>query len=62
MTRDDTLVALSAVAMRRLIGNKQVSPVELMQACIARSEALNPGVNATGGHRLRPCPRRGPAG
>ncbi len=46
MARDVTLVALSAVEQRRLIGRKAVSPVELLQACIARIEALNPGVNA----------------
>ena len=44
--RDDTLAALPAVEQRRLIGRKAVSPVELLQACIARIDALNPGVNA----------------
>lgn len=44
--RADDLVALSAVQQRRLIGQRKLSPVELMQACIARMEALNPGVNA----------------
>jgi amidase len=42
----DDLVALSALQQRRLIGQRKLSPVELMQACIARMEALNPGVNA----------------
>ncbi len=36
----------SAVELRRLIGSKQLSPVELMDACIARIEAFNPAVNA----------------
>jgi Asp-tRNA(Asn)/Glu-tRNA(Gln) amidotransferase A subunit family amidase len=45
MDHDDT-VRLDAVTQRRLIGQRALSPVELMQACIARMEALNPGVNA----------------
>lgn len=40
------LVKLSAVELRRLIGSKQVSPVELLDACIAQIEAINPAVNA----------------
>lgn len=42
----DELVAKSAVELRRLIGTKEISPVELLDACIARIEALNPAVNA----------------
>ena len=42
----DGLVELSAVELRRLIGNRQISPVELLEACIARIEAVNPFVNA----------------
>lgn len=42
----DALPGLSAVALRRLIGARQLSPVELMDACIARMEAVNPAVNA----------------
>jgi len=45
MTSDD-IVALSATEMRRRIGARQLSPVELLQACIARIEATNPYVNA----------------
>lgn len=45
MSNDD-LLRLSAVQMRQLIGRRQLSPVELMDACIERIEALNPGVNA----------------
>jgi len=44
--RQDTLPERSAVELRRLIGSKQLSPVELMDNCIARIEALNPAVNA----------------
>lgn len=40
------LVETSAVALRRLIGRKEVSPVELLEACIARIERVNPFVNA----------------
>ncbi len=39
------LVELSAVELRRQIGEKKVSPVELMQACIDRIETYNPAVN-----------------
>lgn len=46
MNRSDELTRLSAVELRRLIGAKAVSPVELLEACIERIEALNPGVNA----------------
>ncbi|HYN58360.1 MAG TPA: amidase family protein, partial [Rubrivivax sp.] len=42
----DDIVRLDALSQRRLIGQRALSPVELMQACIARMEALNPGVNA----------------
>ena len=41
-----SLLELSAVELRRRIGAKQVSPVELMDACIAQIEALNPAINA----------------
>jgi len=46
MAHDPSLPERSAVELRRLIGAKQLSPVELLDACIARIEALNPGVNA----------------
>lgn len=45
MTADD-LIALPATELRRLIGARQLSPVELLDACIARIEAVNPYVNA----------------
>lgn len=40
------LVSLSAVEARRMIGARELSPVELLDACIARIEAINPAVNA----------------
>ncbi|MBB1175024.1 amidase, partial [Klebsiella pneumoniae] len=46
MTLDDSLVSLSAVELRRLIGARQLSPVELLEACIARIAAVNPYINA----------------
>lgn len=46
MSSDPSLPALSAIELRRLIGSKQISPVELLEACIARIEAVNPLVNA----------------
>src|SRR5258706_15057622 len=42
----DDLLPRSAVELRRLIGTKEISPVELVEAAIARIEALNPAVNA----------------
>lgn len=36
----------SAVDLRRLIGAREISPVELLDACIERIERLNPYVNA----------------
>lgn len=40
------LCTLPATELRRLIGTKEVSPVELLESCIARIEALDPAVNA----------------
>ncbi|EKE72925.1 MULTISPECIES: amidase [Oceanibaculum] len=42
----ESLLSLSAVELRRRIGTKEVSPVELLEACIDRIEAVNPAVNA----------------
>ncbi|RDC70955.1 amidase [Rhodovulum sp. 12E13] len=47
---------LGAVEARRLIARRQLSPVELVEACIARVEAVNHAVNALVAHdfdRLR---------
>ena len=41
-----SLCTLSATELRRLIGTKEISPVELLESCIARIEALDPAVNA----------------
>jgi Asp-tRNA(Asn)/Glu-tRNA(Gln) amidotransferase A subunit family amidase len=43
---DNSLVSLSAVTARELIGRRELSPVELLDACIAQIEAINPAVNA----------------
>jgi Asp-tRNA(Asn)/Glu-tRNA(Gln) amidotransferase A subunit family amidase len=40
------LCELDAVTLRRMIGRKEVSPVELTDACIARIEAIDAAVNA----------------
>ncbi|MFY9348647.1 MAG: amidase family protein, partial [Orrella sp.] len=40
------LIALSAVELRRQIGRKQLSPVEVLDAYIAQMQTVNPGVNA----------------
>lgn len=37
---------LPAIEARRLIGTRELSPVELLESCIARIEAVNPTVNA----------------
>lgn len=46
MNASDTLVTRSAVELRRMIGSKEISPVELLEACIDRIEAVNPYINA----------------
>lgn len=43
------LLSLSAVDLRRRIGAKEISPVELLEAAIERIEAINPAVNAIAG-------------
>ena len=42
----EELLNLSAVQLRRRIGTKEISPVELLEACIARIERIDPAVNA----------------
>ena len=37
---------LSAVEARRLIGEKRLSPLELVESCIGRIERVNPALNA----------------
>jgi Asp-tRNA(Asn)/Glu-tRNA(Gln) amidotransferase A subunit family amidase len=46
MNENADLVSRCAVELRRMIGAKEISPVELLDACIARIEAINPAVNA----------------
>lgn len=48
----------SAVALRRLIGVQQLSPVELFYLCIARIKGFNPAVNAGGANDFM---REGPS-
>src|SRR5260370_8997741 len=43
---NEELVSLSAVELRRRIGTKEISPVELLDACLERIEEENPAVNA----------------
>ncbi len=46
MSANDELLALSSVELRRRIGAKEISPVELLEACITRISDINPAVNA----------------
>lgn len=46
MSMSEELLALPSVEMRRRIGRKEISPVELVEAVIARVAELNPAVNA----------------
>lgn len=46
MASNDRLPAESALELRRRIGTKEISPVELLGACIERIEQANPRVNA----------------
>src|SRR5260370_33244422 len=43
---NEELVSLSTVELRRRIGTKEISPVELLDACLERIEEVNPAVNA----------------
>ena len=43
---DDSLNDLSAKEARRRIGTKEISPVELLEACIERIDQIDPAVNA----------------
>ena len=42
----EALLALSTVELRRRIGTKEISPIDLLEASVARIQALNPAVNA----------------
>jgi Asp-tRNA(Asn)/Glu-tRNA(Gln) amidotransferase A subunit family amidase len=43
---DGDLACLSAVELRRRIGTKELSPVEILEAAISRIAAIDPAVNA----------------
>ena len=51
------LSELSASEARRLIGRGDISPTELLEACISRIEAVNPKVNAIVATDLRQARR-----
>ena len=46
MAERNGITRLSAVELRQLIGRRELSPVEILDAFIARIEALNPAINA----------------
>src|SRR6202021_3944012 len=46
MPSNNELLELTSVEMRRRIGTKEISPVELLESAIGCLEALNPAVNA----------------
>lgn len=46
MGRKQDLLSLTSVEMRHRIGTKEISPVELLDACIERIGEINPAVNA----------------
>src|SRR2546430_8316019 len=46
MPNNSLLPDLSATELRRLIGAREVSPVEVLDACLARLERYNPTLNA----------------
>ena len=46
MTQD--LCDKTATELRRLIGTKEISPVELLESCIDRVEAVDGAVNILG--------------
>jgi amidase len=43
---DDSLCDRTALELRRMIGARQVSPVEVLEAHIARIDRINPAINA----------------
>ncbi len=45
-SRSSALVELTANEMRYRIGTRELSPVELLEACIERIEGINPRINA----------------
>ena len=45
------LCDLTATEARRRIGTKEISPVDLLESCITRTETVNPTVNSM----VTPC-------
>src|SRR3954453_1279057 len=43
---DESLALLTAMEMARRVRAREVSPVEVLDACLARVERLNPAINA----------------
>lgn len=43
---DDSIALLSATELARRVRARELSPVEVLEACLARVEALNPAINA----------------
>ena len=46
MAKNNEIVRLSAVEMRDRIAARELSPVEVLEACVERIEAANPAINA----------------
>src|SRR5262245_51212795 len=61
MPGNEDLSALSSVELRRRIGRKEISPVELMEGAIARIEALNPQGKSACAHAFAPARREAKA-
>ena len=58
---NEELVSLSAVELRRRIGTKEISPVELLDACLERIEEVNSAVNAVTAMSLKRARREAKA-
>src|SRR5215475_14146809 len=58
---NEEMVALSAVELRRRIGTKEISPVELLDACLERIEEVNSAVNAVTAMSLKRARREAKA-
>ena len=50
---DESLALLTATEMARRVRAREVSPVEVLDACLARVERLDPAINAV----VTPNPR-----
>ena len=60
MSGADELPWASASELALRIRRRELSPVEVVDACIARIEARNPSLNALRLPRLRRCPQGAP--